>query len=43
MEYSPQKDDALTTDPSNSDTDYDGMGDGFEIFFREKTEFLKRT
>jgi hypothetical protein len=43
MEYDPQKDDPLTTDPSNSDTDYDGMGDGFEIFFREKTEFLKRT
>jgi len=42
-EYDQQKAQPLTTNPSNSDTDSDGMADGFECFFREKCEYIKRT
>ncbi len=41
--YDPSRDRPLTTDPSNADTDFDGMSDGFEIFFRQKCEFIQRT
>jgi hypothetical protein len=41
--YKPGTDKPLTTDPSNADSDFDGMSDGFEIFFREKCEYIKRT
>jgi hypothetical protein len=41
--YNPNFDKPLTTDPSNSDSDFDGMSDGFEIYFREKCEYLDRT
>lgn len=41
--YKPDFDRPLTIDPSNSDTDFDGMSDGFEIFFREKSEYIKRS
>ncbi|WP_455392267.1 hypothetical protein [[Eubacterium] cellulosolvens] len=41
--YDPQKDRPLTPDPSNSDSDFDGMNDGFEIFFREKCELIARS
>jgi hypothetical protein len=42
-QYNPHNDRALTPDPSNADSDFDGMDDGFEVVFREKTEFLART
>ena len=41
--YNPNFDRQLTTDPSNSDSDFDGMSDGFEIYFAEKIDYLDRT
>ena len=43
MEFNHQKDKPLNTDPSNADSDFDGMDDGFEIYFREKCEYIQRT
>jgi hypothetical protein len=42
-QYRPNLDKPLTTDPSNSDTDFDGMSDGFELYFAAKAEYLDRT
>jgi hypothetical protein len=41
QQFFPDLDDPLTTNPSESDSDFDGMSDGFEIFFREECEYLK--
>ncbi len=41
--YNPNIDKPLTTDPSNSDSDFDGMSDGFEVYFDAKIEYLDRT
>jgi hypothetical protein len=43
LRYDPKKDASLTPDPSNSDSDFDGMDDGFEIYFREKSEYIQRS
>jgi hypothetical protein len=41
QQYFPDLDDPTTTNPSEADSDFDGMSDGFEIYFREECEYLK--
>jgi hypothetical protein len=43
MEYIPDQDEPVTPNPCDSDTDGDSMDDGYEIYFREKCEYLDRT
>jgi hypothetical protein len=40
-QYFPDLAAPVTTNPSESDSDFDGMSDGFEVYFSDECEYLK--